>query len=231
MIDALTFDADQTLWDFHEVQQRALRAVLGAMERAGEIRPGQYAPSDLQEVRDHVVSTHRGRPHRLEQVREASFAEFLCRLGQDRVTAAARAASLLDLFLDIRFGQIRLYPEVMAALADLGQSYKLGLLSNGNTCPEQCGLPGVFDAVVLAPDYGFEKPDTRALEIIASMLGVPTHKIMHIGDDEDDVLGANAAGAISVYLNRTGANPRFRTAAVHDAQDLDQLSSILKGLA
>jgi putative hydrolase of the HAD superfamily len=230
MIEALTFDADQTLWDFHEVQQRALRAVLEAMARQGEIRPGNYGPSDLQQARDRVVISYRGRPHQLERVRAESFALFLTERGQSEAEAKARSTSLLDLFLDIRFNQIRLYPEVASVLHHLARSYKMGLVSNGNTYPERCGLPGVFDAVVLGPDYGFEKPDKRAFEMIASKLEVPLHKIVHIGDDKGDVCGANAAGAASVYLNRTGANPEFRSAAAHEAQDLNQLTSILDSL-
>ena len=139
------------------------------------------------------------------------------------------AAVLVEHYMNIRFNQIELFADVAPAIALLKGRYRLGLLSNGNTYPERCGLHDTFDAVVLGPDHGFEKPDPRAFAMVASQLGVDVTELAHIGDDWDDVEGANAAGATSIYLNRTGGDPGFRSDADHEVRDLDELVGLLDG--
>ena len=64
--------------------------------------------------------------------------------------------------------------------------------------------------------------------MVASQLGVDVTELAHIGDDWDDVEGANAAGATSIYLNRTGDNPGFRSDADHEVRDLNELVRLLE---
>ena len=122
-----------------------------------------------------------------------------------------------------------MFADVAPAIASLKGRYRLGLLSNGNTYPERCGLPDTFDAVVLGPDHGFEKPDPQAFAMVASKLGVDVTDLAHVGDDWDDIEGANAAGATSIYLNRTDDDPIFRSDADHEVRDLDELVRLLEG--
>lgn len=108
--------------------------------------------------------------------------------------------------------------------------HSVGLLSNGNTYPERCGLPGVFDAIVLGPDHGFEKPDRRAFEAMATLLDVELSSLVHVGDDGDDVHGANEAGATSVWLNRSGEHTSLRAVADHEIRSLTELHPLLERL-
>ena len=226
MITALSFDADQTLWDFDAVKRRALRATIAEMERRGDVPAGAVTPEAMDQARDVLVQRFRGATHRLEEVRERSFAEVLT--AQGHPTPDAAAAVLVEHYMNIRFNQIELFADVAPAIALLKGRYRLGLLSNGNTYPERCGLHDTFDAVVLGPDHGFEKPDPRAFAMVASQLGVDVTEIAHIGDDWDHVEGANAAGATSIYLNRTGDNPGFRSDADHEVRDLNELVRLLE---
>jgi FMN hydrolase / 5-amino-6-(5-phospho-D-ribitylamino)uracil phosphatase len=230
MVKALSFDADQTLWDFRGVEDRALAATIAAMVERGDTEPGSVDVECLKRVRAEVAERFRGRPHRLEDVRRESFRVVLERAGHGAAVAAADA--LIEIFLDIRFGEIRLYPEVRESLLRLAPRYRLGLLSNGNTDPQRCGLPGVFDAVVLGPDHGFEKPNPRAFETIARELGVEPGSLLHVGDGRDDIEGANGIGATSVFINRDGVDPSFRAEADHEVRDLIELEALLfTGLA
>ncbi len=227
MITALSFDADQTLWDFDNVKRRALRSTIAEMERRGDVPAGAVTPEAMDTARDALVERFRGASHRLEEVRERSFAEVLTAHGHPSPDTAATV--LVEHYMSIRFNQIELFPEVAPAIASLKGRYRLGLLSNGNTYPERCGLPDTFDAVVLGPDHGFEKPDPRAFAMIASQLGVAVTDLAHIGDDWDDIEGANAAGATSIYLNRIDDDPGFRADADHEVRDLNELVRLLEG--
>lgn len=106
---ALSFDADQTLWDFHEVHQRALQSTAAEMIARGYVQAGSVDVARLESTRDEVVKGFRDRPHNLEAVRQRSFEVFLERAGHDDFVAAAE--SLTAHFLDIRFNSIRLYPD------------------------------------------------------------------------------------------------------------------------
>jgi len=225
MLSALSFDADQTLWDFSGVQDRALAATIRAMVERGDVEAGTVDAERLKLVRDEVVVAFQGRPHSLEEVRQHSFQVVLEQAGHRAPEEAAR--DLIEIFLQVRFDEIRLYPEVRASLDRLKRRYPIGLLTNGNTHPDRCGLPGVFDAIVLGPDHGFEKPDRRAFEAIADGLGVDLGSLLHVGDGRDDIEGANGVGATSVYLNRDGLDPSFRSKATHEVRDLVELERLL----
>lgn len=224
-VAAVSFDADQTLWDFHEVQQRALQSTAAEMVARNYVRQGCVDVARLQSTRDDVARSFRGRPHNLETVRQKSFEVFLERAGHHDPVAAAE--SLTAHFLDIRFNQIRLYPDVQPNLARLKGRYRLGLLSNGNSYPDRCGLPNVFDAVVLGPDLGIDKPDVRAFTAIADKLGVDVSSVMHVGDAADDVDGANAAGAVSVLIVRDGQPAVSASVPDYTINGLDELHTLL----
>ena len=224
-IQAVSFDADQTLWDFGDVYRRALATTIAAMVERGDATADQATPETLKRIRDEVVLEHRGAAHNLEVVREQSFRVFLEGIGH--AAAAEAAAELVDIYMDVRFGSIELYPEVVEVLGRLKSRYRIGLLTNGNTYPERCGLPGVFDAEVLGPSHGFEKPDPRAFETLAAALGLECASIMHVGDDWDDIEGANAVGAVSVFMNRTAASPAFAADADYEVTNLVEVEALL----
>lgn len=200
MIRAISFDADQTLWDFRAVMARALERTA---ESIATLFPGvDITPAELQEARDAVAVGARGRRHSLEEVREESFRVALGGRGVDPREAAIAAAGLADAYMRMRFEEIELYDDVPPLLDWLRGRYRLALVTNGNTDPERCGLPGFFDAVVLGPDHGIEKPHPRMFELAAEGMGVATTDLLHVGDSASDVVGANGVRAVSVLLDR-----------------------------
>jgi len=89
-------------------------------------------------------------------------------------------------------------------------------------------LPDRFRFVVFSQDVGVEKPDPAIFAAACAKAGCQTHELMHVGDSLDsDVAGANAAGAVSVWLNRTGAENSSRTRPDHEIQSL----AVLPGIA
>ena len=91
-------------------------------------------------------------------------------------------------------------------LAALRGNFVLGLLTNGNTYPERCGLPDTFKFAVFGQDHGTRKPDPALFRIALVRAGCAAHQLLHVGDSlGNDVGGARAAGVRSVWLNPTGA--------------------------
>lgn len=100
---------------------------------------------------------------------------------------------------------MELFDDVLPTLDALAGRFTIGLLSNGNSYPERCGLEGRFQFVVFSQDHGVEKPDPRIFKIAMREAGCSAGEFLHVGDSlEDDALGANRAGARSVWLNRVG---------------------------
>ena len=87
----------------------------------------------------------------------------------------------------------------------LAPHFKLGLLSNGNTYPERCGLEDRFAFVVFSQDVQVEKPHPKIFEITAQQAGCEFSQMLHVGDSlVNDVAGAQNVGISAVWLNREG---------------------------
>ena len=110
----------------------------------------------------------------------------------------------------------------------MSEKYKLGIISNGNSRPERCGLNGTFDFTVFAEDHGVEKPDTAIFRVALDAAGCSAQEMLHVGDSlEDDVRGASSAGLRSVWLNRDQAPENPNIKADYEITSLGELLDIL----
>src|SRR5262249_36822198 len=150
VITTISFDADGTLWDFASVMQEALSRTLIELRT---LVPGSQSEAltvaDLEQTRDEVVKTLRGNKVSLEYIRLKAFAPTLRNLGRNDPELASH---LTTFYLEHRFSAIKLYPDVLPVLSLLRGNYRLGLVTNGNTYPERCGLPGLFAFTIFAQD-------------------------------------------------------------------------------
>jgi putative hydrolase of the HAD superfamily len=200
-IEAVSFDGDMTLWDFDKVMRHALDISLAELRRRAPSAASAALDVDTMiAIRNATAEELKGRAVNLEQVRYEAFRRTLAHVGaaDDQL-----AADLNALYLKHRFEDIELYPDVIATLDALRDRYTIGLLSNGNGYPERCGLPDRFDFVLFAQDVGAEKPAPEIFLAACRQAGCTPRELMHVGDSlETDVAGANAVGAVSVWLNR-----------------------------
>jgi REG-2-like HAD superfamily hydrolase len=100
--------------------------------------------------------------------------------------------------------------EVLSTLK--AEGFKLGVVSNWDwTLPgvlEATGLQQYFDYVGVSALEGVAKPDPRFFQIVLSQLQVEPHQAIHIGDSEDDINGAAAAGVKAILFDPYGQNPK-----------------------
>ena len=155
-------------------------------------------------MRTEVAAALKGRTLNLEAIRLAAFERTLQSIG---IRDDVLAQHLNDVYLAHRFEDIELYPDVLPALAALAGRYQMGLVSNGNSYPERCGLAGRFGFRVFSQDCGYEKPDRRIFERLLAVTACQPHEVLHVGDSlGDDVAGAQAAGIFAVWINRSRAS-------------------------
>ena len=112
-------------------------------------------------------------------------------------------------------------------LEALSRNYPLALLTNwdsrARSAFDDLGLLELFECVIISSEVGFDKPDERIFAAAASMLGLSSSKILHVGDSfEEDIEGAINAGCSAAWLSRN--NERMLP---HRASRISELSALI----
>ena len=216
-----------TLWDFQKVMRHSLKKALAELRRLVPTqRAVDLSVEEMITIRGVVEEEVKGEIWNHEEIRRLSFERTLEIIGRpDR----EMAAHLNKVYLKHRFEDTELYPDVVPAFDQLAPHYKLGLLSNGNSYPERCGLEARFAFVIFSQDVQIEKSDRRIFEITAQQAGCALNELLHVGDSlKNDVAGANAAGVRSVWLNRDRQASHTGIAAEYEIATLADLPAVLE---
>jgi putative hydrolase of the HAD superfamily len=224
-IKAISFDGDQTLWDFQKVMRHSLRCTLSELETADPVAASMLSIDKMIEIRNRVADELKGKVTNLEAVRLEAFKVTLAEVGRPD---DALATHLNRVYLQHRFEDIELYEDVLPTLTKLREKYTVGLLSNGDSYPERCGLEGMFGFVVFSQDYGIEKPDPRFYRLGIEKAGCSEDQLLNVGDSlEKDVIGAAAAGIRAVWLNRDRIKSEPHVEVEYEISSLTELLQLL----
>ncbi len=225
-ITTISFDADGTLWDFEGVMRHALECALAELRRLIPSTPDSLSIETLIAIRDQVAEEQKGRGLTHEAIRLEAFKQTLQFINHPDNELAVH---LNALYLKHRFEDITLFDDVLPTLDALQGGYMMGLLSNGNTYPERCGLEGYFQFVLFAQDYGIQKPDPRLFEIAIERAACAKHHLLHVGDSfQNDVIGAKQAGIKSVWLNRQREDKETKEQPDFEISSLSELIEVLE---
>ncbi len=222
-IEIVTFDVDDTLWDFQGVMRGALCAVIEELSRFEPEAAVKLSVDRMIAIRDETHAHMWDRLTDLNAIREESIRRALSGVG---VSDDHLGSQLTQVYIDYRNSAGSLFPDTRPALERLARSFRLGLLSNGNTSAAALGIRELISFEVYAEAHGgIEKPDRRIFDIAVEQAGCPANRILHVGDAwENDVMGAANAGLQAVWLSRTGAPSRDgATVVVKSMEDLADL--------
>jgi len=224
-ITTISFDADGTLWDFDKVMRHSLWHVLRELKHLDPMTAEQISIEKMIEIRNRVAVELKDRITNLEEVRLEAFKQTLIDIGRPNEDLARH---LNQVYLKHRFEDIELFDDVLPALNVLREKYTLGILSNGNSFPERCGLDEMFKFVVFSQDYGVEKPDSRLFQAAIDQAGCSKEQIIHVGDSfENDVMGARNASIKCVWLNRKRVENVINVNADYEIEYLTELLELL----
>jgi putative hydrolase of the HAD superfamily len=123
--------------------------------------------------------------------------------------------------VDLLLGRIQLrfltqFNDVDQTLAELRErGMFMGIVTNGagddhpdsqRSKAEYLGLPSRVDVFFVSDEIGHRKPDARAFLPALTAAGCSPDEILYVGDSlENDIVGANRAGMVSVLIHRSGA--------------------------
>jgi len=227
-IDAVIFDLDNTLTDFMQAKQNAIRAAVDAMIDTG---------LNLSREEGHrlIFEIYKDKGIEYQRVFNSFLEEQLGRV-DDRILAAAVVA-----YRRARDSSLVLYPHAMLTLNQLLKGgYKLAVVSDAprfEAWIRLCylGLHHMFDVVLTHDDTGHLKPSPKPFQMALANLEVAPERAVMIGDwPERDIVGANEAGIHTVYA-RYGDVPfefserqeRGDSGADFEIDDLLQLLDVL----
>jgi len=224
-IKAISFDADGTLWDFEEVMRHSLHYVLQELQKHDSKAAALLSIDKMIEIRSKAAEELKGKVTNLETVRLESFRKTLETIGKSNDTLAHH---LNQIYLKHRYEDITLFNDVLPTLNKLQEKYTLGLLSNGNSYPERCGLEGMFQFIVFSQDHGVEKPDPKLFNIAVEKSGCTKSQLLHVGDSlETDIMGAMKSGIKCIWLNRRCAKNDLALRLNYEITSLSELPEIL----
>ena len=118
----------------------------------------------------------------------------------DRIAAAWQAHIAID-------------PQTVSVLSALKQNKTVGLVSNFDHPPHvrrvlsDNGLEYCFDSVIISGEVGVKKPDPAIFSFGLEQTGLAPSDVVYVGDTQEDVAGAIAAGIRPIFL----ARPHNRT--------------------
>jgi putative hydrolase of the HAD superfamily len=233
-IQAVVFDLDNTLTDFIQAKDDAIRAAIDAMIDAG-------LDVDATAAHRHIYDIYQLEGIEYQRVFDRFLHETAGEVSH-RVLAAAVVA-----YRRARDGSLVLYPHAKMVLNRLlRDGYGLAVVSDAprfeawlRLC--RLGLQHHFDHVFTFDDTGARKPDPLPFQMALTELGVEPGRAVMIGDwPTRDVRGAKDLGLHTVWARYGDKSPPYKDAALqadesaagHEADFIvDDLAQLLDVLA
>ena len=171
----------------------------------------------------------REHPREREVASETIFVDILDALKRprDQLNAAREAfyrffqsdaecyEDVADTLNELRFRGVRI-----GALTDVAYG-----MDNAFSLRDIDPIRPYFDAVLTSVDVGFRKPNAAGFLALLGALNVFPSKMIYVGDEQKDVVGANALGIQSVLIDRNAAFPDW--GQKHTVQSLRDILDLI----
>ncbi len=233
MLKAVLFDLDDTLMPDESAANEALVATAQVAKQWHNIPPGDLKDA-VRRVARRLFRAHPvvapydgnfdvsswsalsarfdGEDEEMKQLRawvpEYRHEVWSDALAENGIADPLLADTLSCVYMAERRARYQPFPDALQVLRELGQTFRLGLVTNGPGDLQYdkldvSGLRSCFGAVVVSREVGIAKPNPRIFAITLDRLGVSASDSVFVGDNpKTDITGAHAAGIKAVWLNR-----------------------------
>jgi 2-haloacid dehalogenase len=217
--EILTFDCYGTLINWEDGILRCLHHILAAH--------GKDADTDdatiLRLYGDFEASAEQGEYRCYRDVLQSVVRQFGEQLGFVPTEQEARS-------LPESLPNWKPWPDTVSALFELQSRFRLAIISNTDDdlfAATQLQLGVKFDQVITAQQASAYKPSLKIFELALSRVGVPAHRILHVGQSlYHDVLPAQSLGLATVWVNRPSARAGVGAVKAADARPDLQVASL-----
>ena len=215
--EVFTFDCYGTLINWEDGILACLRRILAAHDKNID------DATILQLYGDFEARAEHGEYRRYREVLQSVVQQFGAQLGFTPTDEEVR--SLPD-----SLPQWKPWPDTVTALRELKKRFRLAIISNVDDdlfAATQPQLGVEFDHVITAQQANAYKPSLKIFELALSRVGVPAHRILHIGQSlYHDVLPAQSLGLATVWVNRPSARAGVGAVKAADGRPDLQVSSL-----
>lgn len=227
MINLITFDLDDTLWD--------VRPALIKAEQAQNLWLQQHYPRaienrdshDLNQRKRDLIKQQPHLIHHISRFRQIFLEQLLLDAGVPPDEACDAAMQAFGAFI-ARRNDVELFKHAESVLEELNQDYTLAAITNGNADVSQTPLAAFFSFALKAEDVGAAKPAPDLFLAAMAQANSSPEQIVHVGDSHDhDIVGAHGVGIRSVWLT---SERQPSTLASGTIQCLSELPNIIRTL-
>lgn len=227
MINLITFDLDDTLWD--------VRPALIKAEHAQNVWLQQHYPRaienrdshDLNQRKKDLIKQQPNLIHHISRFRQIFLEQLLLDAGVPPDEACDAAMQAFGAFI-ARRNDVELFKHAESVLEELNQDYTLAAITNGNADVSQTPLAAFFSFALKAEDVGAAKPAPDLFLAAMAQANSSPEQIVHVGDSHDhDIVGAHGVGIRSVWLT---SERQPSTLASGTIQCLSELPNIIRTL-
>jgi putative hydrolase of the HAD superfamily len=230
-LDAIFFDIDDTLFSTTVFADKARRAAIDAMLRAGLRANREDARRELDEVLAEFTSNY-----------GSHFDKVLDRLPPEAssgVNKAVLVAAGVVAYHDTKWRELQVHDDVYEVLQWLSSTRLVrGVISAGITVKQAEKLVRLKLVEFLSPQaifftdqIGFSKPNPRLYRRVLQVLQLDPSRCIYVGDNPThDIDPCNQEGWITVQVRRSGKYSKEigRTKAHYEISDFFELRQILR---
>ena len=227
-IRLLTFDLDDTLWEFAPVLVRAEAITYAWLQQHVPAVTAKFSCEQLRDMRMQIARDNPELAHRVTDLRVRGLHNAMERAGISNHLIEKLVEQAFAAFLHARH-DIELFDDAEQVLLDLKQHFRMGAITNGNFDIARAGLDRFFDFSVSAEKLARAKPHPEPFLHALAIAGCEPHECIHIGDDvENDVRGAQRLGIHTVWVNRQKLPWIGANSPSADVQQLTQLPAAVQ---
>lgn len=163
---------------------------------------------------------------------ERKILGLMQRLGVEIPTDGIKAAAVAA--IEAWHTYVTLDENACDVLKKLHSSMKLALVSNFDHPPyvrnllDQTGMGQYFDAILISGELGVSKPDPVIFQRALTQTSLGADDVVHVGDSEDDIIGAQNAGIEPIYIFRpsTGDRLDYRSASENEPETQEKPNGV-----
>lgn len=218
-------DIDGTLVDHEGAERAGARSFFESHRRELGQSVDEFVRSWHSVAEKHIRRHLRGQISFQEQRRARLRELFL----PSRELTDEEADQLFESYLRDYEDNWTLFPEVRESLTGLAASYKLGIISNGDSQQQRrklhsTGIDTFFSTVLISGDIGISKPESDIFLNACGQAGLRPNQCCYVGDNiHDDAIAAENAGLLGIWVNRNAEKSRAHVLEVNSLSGVNSL--------